>query len=281
MHRTMSVALFSLLMLATCVAWGCAPSDTSEEVETLRLATTTSTRDSGLLDVLLPPFERAARCRVETIAVGTGAALRLGSAGDVDAVMVHAREAEEAFLAAGHATRHEEFMANGFLLLGPSNDPARVKGTTPTRALERLAAARAPFVSRGDDSGTHKRERKLLAEAGVVPWSGFVECGQGMGAALLLADEQDAYVLCDLGTYLNRADDLRLVPLVAGHAALRNPYAVMPVSARRHSGVREDLAQRFADYLVSREAQELIAGYRVGGQVLFEPLRLDVTSSER
>lgn len=267
-----------LLLIALC-GFACGPAEDGE-LQTLRLATTTSTRDSGLLDILLPPFERAAGCRIETIAVGTGAALRLGAVGDVDAVIVHARDAEEAFLAAGHATRHEEFMANAFLLLGPADDPAAISGVAPLEAFKRLAASGASFVSRGDDSGTHKRERSLRAGADVQPWPGHIECGQGMGAALLLADERDAYVLCDLGTYLKRAEDLRLMPLVTEHASLRNPYAVMPVSAARHPGVDEELAQRFADYLVSRTAQELIARHRVEGRSLFEPTRLGVPASE-
>lgn len=246
---------------------------------TLRLATTTSTRDSGLLDELIPPFEAETGCRVEVIAVGTGAALRLGAAGDVDAVLVHAREAEEAFLAAGHASRHEEFMVNFFMIAGPAGDPAAIAGLEPGAAMKRLATVDAAFVSRGDDSGTHQREKKLRALSGVEPWPALIESGQGMGASLLMADELNAHVLCDAGTWARMAGELRLKPLVVAHAALRNPYAVMPVSSSRHPGVREELANRWADYLISRPAQGIVRDFRVAGVTLFEPLRLEGNDS--
>lgn len=155
------------------------PSDSSQA---LRLATTTSLRDSGLLDQLLPDFERRHHCRVDVVAVGTGAALKLGELGDADVVLVHARDVEIKFMEAGHGIRHEEFTENAFLILGPPSDPARIRGRTPGEALQQIAAGKYPIVSRGDDSGTHKREQKLWENAGgMSPWQNYLESGQGMG----------------------------------------------------------------------------------------------------
>jgi tungstate transport system substrate-binding protein len=242
----------------------------------LRLATTTSTRDSGLLDELLPVFEQVHDCRVDVVAVGTGAALKLGEAGDADVVMVHARKAEEAFMEAGHGTRHEEFMYNDFVLLGPELDPAQMRGTGPAVALRKIAEQGAVFISRGDDSGTHKREMSLWAEAGIEPeWESYLEAGQGMGPTLMMADEKQGYVLADRGTYLNFRDKIELVPLSEGAANLRNPYAAIVVNAEKHDRMSGVLAESFADFLISEQAQRLIAGYRIAGQQLFHPTRLD------
>ena len=181
----------------------------------LRLATTTSTRDSGLLDQLLPVFEEAHHCRVDVIAVGTGAALKLGESGDVDVVMVHARTAEEAFMQAQHGIRHEEFMYNDFVLLGPENDPAEIRGMEPIAAMKRIATRKHRFVSRGDDSGTHKREMSLWKQAKVKSgWREYLECGQGMGPTLVIANNQIGYTLADMGTFLNLGKRIDLVPLV-------------------------------------------------------------------
>lgn len=275
-NATTILLLFTLAAAAAC---GGPEEDRGDRV--LRLATTTSTRDSGLLDVLLPPFEQQSGCRVDVVAVGTGAALRLASSGDADVVVVHARRAEEAFMADGHAERHEEFMANSFMIVGPRDDPAGIRGLAPEEAFRRLASASAAYVSRGDDSGTHKRGLQLRENAGVETWPELVESGQGMGATLVMADEMNAYVLCDAGTWLKTAARMRLEPLITSHAALRNPYAVMPVNAARHAGVAERLAHAFADYLVSPRAQRIIRDYRVGGQRLFEPTRLDEAPANR
>jgi tungstate transport system substrate-binding protein len=251
-------------------------SDNSAEIvappsggQVLRLATTTSTRDSGLLDVLLPVFERASGCRVDVVAVGTGAALQLGEAGDADVVLVHARQAEEAFVQAGHGVRHEEFMFNDFVLLGPEQDPAQIRGADPAAALAKIAAAGAVFLSRGDDSGTHKREMGLWAEAGLQPdWDGYLEVGQGMGPTLIMADEKQGYVLADRGTYLHFRDKVQLVPLSGPAAGLRNPYAVITVNPEKHQKINAPLAEAFVDFLISGPAQQLIADYRVAGQPL-------------
>ncbi len=239
----------------------------------LRLATTTSTDNSGLLDVLLPPFERATGCKVDVIAVGTGKALRLGRNGDVDVVMVHAPRAEKAFVAEGYGVDRTRIMHNDFVIVGPAQDPAGVRGAgSAADALKRIADARAVFISRGDDSGTHKKEKALWKAAGLAPrgtW--YREAGQGMGAVLRMADELRAYTLADRGTYLAMKDKLDLVILYAGDPALMNPYHVIAVNPERHPHVNYALARRFIAYLTGREAQGIIAGYRVGGEQLFVP----------
>jgi tungstate transport system substrate-binding protein len=241
----------------------------------LRLATTTSVRDSGLLNELLPHFERENNCRVDVIAVGTGAALKLGEAGDADVVLVHARDAEDAFLAAGHGTRREEFMVNHFVLLGPPDDPAGVRGSDPAEALRKIARADQRFVSRGDDSGTHKREQALWQAAGGRPeWQGYVESGQGMGATLVMADEKHAYTLADQGTYLKFKKKIDLVSLLPPSPRLRNPYSVIAVNPQRHKGVNARLAGAFIEFLIAPATQRRIAEYKVAGQQLFRPTRL-------
>jgi tungstate transport system substrate-binding protein len=240
---------------------------------TLRLATTTSTQNSGLLEALLPAFREATGIEVQVIAVGTGRALRLGGAGDVDVVMVHAPEAEERFVAEGGGTRRYPVMKNAFLLIGPPEDPAGIRGERDAAAaLRRIAASGARFVSRGDDSGTHKKERALWRAAGVRPagtW--YVEAGQGMGKVLQMADELDAYTLTDQGTWLAYRDRIRLVPLVAGDPRLDNPYAVIPVNPRRHPHVNHEDAMAFVDWLRSPEGQRRIAAFRLHGEQAFVP----------
>jgi tungstate transport system substrate-binding protein len=243
--------------------------------EVLRLATTTSTRDSGLLDELLPVFESSRDCRVDVVAVGTGAALKLGEAGDADVVMVHARKSEEAFMEANHGVRHEEFMYNDFVLLGPQDDPALIRDIDPVEALTRIAERGQRFVSRGDDSGTHKRELSLWEQSGGRPeWEDYIESGQGMGPTLIMADEKQAYVLADMGTYLNFRDKIELVPLAAPAENLRNPYAVIVVNPDKHEKVNDKLANALVDFLIADDAQRLIAGYQVAGQQLFYPTRI-------
>lgn len=271
----LSVACVPAALLG-CFKDGDLTHSSSPPAGALRLATTTSVRDSGLLDELLPEFERMHGCRVDVIAVGTGAALKLGEAGDADAVVVHAREAEEAFMDAKHGMRHEEFMVNDFVLLGPPDDPAEIRDVDPIDALTMIAAGMHPFISRGDNSGTHQRELQLWALAGVRPdWSAYVESGQGMGPALIMADEKRAYVLSDLGTYLNFADKIDLVPLAAKSGVMRNRYAAMVVNPEKHERINAKLAGALVDYLISDEVQRRIAAYRIGGCQLFRPTRLE------
>lgn len=242
------------------------------------MATTTSTRDSGLLDRLLPPFQKQHNVRVEVIAVGTGKALKLGEMGDVDVLFVHARAAEDAFMNGGHGVRREDVMYNTFELLGPPDDPARVKDLAVTDALKRISASEAPFISRGDDSGTHKREMRLWEAIDVRPnWPAYQESGQGMGATLTIADEKSAYVLTDRGTYLNFRGRIDLESLAAQSEDLRNPYGVIVVNPNKSSAAGEELAGLFVDYLISPDAQQIIDEYRLAGEQLFVPLRLEVS----
>ncbi len=238
----------------------------------LRLATTTSTRDSGLLDELVPPFEQQTGARVDVIAVGTGKALKLGEAGDVDVVLVHAREAEDAFMRAGHGVRREDVMYNQFVLVGPANDPANVRGRSAVDALRRIARSQSTFLSRGDDSGTHKRERQLWREAGLRPdWGDYIESGQGMGVTLIMADQMNAYTLTDEGTYLRFRDKIELVPLVDSSEDLHNPYGVIAVNPAKNDRIQRKLANQFIDYLIADRTQQRIAGFRVAGEPLFHP----------
>jgi len=239
----------------------------------VRLATTTSTENSGLLDVLLPAFEQTHGVVVDVIAVGTGKALRLAERGDVDVVWVHAPAAERAFVDAGWGVDRRLVMYNDFVILGPSDDPAKVgEAETVVSALQRIAGAEAPFVSRGDDSGTHTRERALWEEAKLQPaGSWYVEAGQGMGATLTMADEKQAYVLCDRGTYLAFKDKIHIVLLYENPAELKNTYHVIAVNPARHPHVHHAEALALIDWLTSAEGQAVIGDFRAGGQVLFHP----------
>lgn len=267
---------FAATLALGILVLGCAGKEGQPAKRVLRLATTTSTRDSGLLDKLLPDFEKSNRCRVDVVAVGTGAALKLGEAGDADVVMVHARKAEEAFMEAKHGVRHEEFMYNDFTLLGPKDDPAKIRDVDPVEALKKVAAGKHKFVSRGDDSGTHKRELSLWEKAAVEPtWDDYIESGQGMGPTLAMADELRGYILADMGTYLNFREIIDLVPLAASAESLRNPYAAMVVNPDKHEKIDVELANALVDFLISEETQQRIADYRIAGQQLFYPTRLD------
>eukprot|EP00913_Durusdinium_trenchii_P023462 g22040.t1 len=210
------------------------------------------TRDSGLLDELIPVFEKNADVRVDVVATGTGAALKLGSVGDVDVVLVHDRAGEDAFMRAGHGIRREDLMYNTFQILGPPDDPAGIrKMHDPAEALRQIASRRAKFVSRGDESGTHRREMKLWGEgAGLPKWSNYLESGQGMGATLTMADQMNAYVLSDRSTFLKFKKRIQLIPLVTSSVKLRNPYALLVVNPKSHSGVNRRLAEKFEDTML-------------------------------
>lgn len=255
------------LMLGLC--W--APALQAQEV--LRMAVTTSFHNSGLADVLLPAARAETGIEVQLLVVGTGQALRLGQAGDVDAVLVHARAAEEAFVADGHATHRREIMYNDFVLLGPSADPADL-GSAPDAAgaFARIAGAQAEFVSRGDDSGTHKKELNLWRAAGLDPDSfgpWYKAVGAGMGRALNTAAGLNAHILADRASWLNFGNPGDLTLLFAGDPALFNQYAYLPVNPARHAHVRTDLAQRVEAWLTSDQAAALINGYHIAGQQLF------------
>src|SRR6266702_6377473 len=241
------------------------------------LATTTSTRDAGLLDSLLPVFERQTRYTVKVIAVGSGQALAMGRRGDADLVLSHAPEAERALVDSGYFVRRRLVMHNEFLIVGPAGDPAGLRGLSdPVAAVRRIAERRAPFVSRGDQSGTHQREQLLWKRTGIAPptrdgW--YVESGQGMGATLQLADEKRAYTLTDRATYLAWRDKLQLVPMVEGDSLLYNVYHVLELNPAKAARVNLAGGRALADFFVAPETQELIAGFGKArfGQSLFVP----------
>lgn len=244
-----------------------------DDATLVRLATTTSTDNSGLLQVLLPAFETDTGYRVHTIAVGTGKALALARNGDVDVVLVHAQAAEERFVAQGYGEGRHRVMRNAFLLVGPEGDPAGIRGMSDVAAaLARIAQTRARFVSRGDDSGTHKRERVLWQAARIDPsgaW--YLEAGQGMGKVLQMAGELGAYTLVDGGTWLAYRDKLPLRVAVQGDPRLDNPYSVIAVSPRRHPDVNHRGAQALIDWLTSPRGQALIGGFVLHGEQAFVP----------
>lgn len=252
-------------------ATGEKPVDTS-----IILATTTSTADSGLLDFILPVFSEKTGVTVDVIAVGTGQALQLGVNGDADVLLVHARASEDAFMEAGDGIRREEVMYNDFVIVGPTTDPAGIKGKdNATNALSMLAEAEAPFVSRGDDSGTHKKELSLWAEAGIEPagdW--YISAGQGMGDVLIMANEQLAYTMTDRATYLAvKLEGLELEIMVEGDPILFNPYGVIAVNPKKSPEINNELANQFIDWLISLEAQKLISTFGIEefGVPLFTP----------
>ncbi len=265
----MKKVIFALALFLLFSGW-------AEGGERLRLATTTSTENSGLLAVLNPPFEKRFGITVDVIAVGTGKALRLGRTGDVDLVMVHARAAEDKFVAEGFGVNRRNLMYNDFVLLGPAEDPAGIKGCGSAKeALRAIAAKRAPFISRGDDSGTHKKELLLWKGAGISPrgaW--YAEAGQGMGAVLRMADEKGAYTLADRGTFLAMSKKLKLRVLCEGDPELFNPYGVIAVNPARHEHVKYVEAMTYIGWVTSPEGQAIIRSFGVKkfGRPLFIPV---------
>jgi tungstate transport system substrate-binding protein len=262
--------------VATAVPVTQAP--TAPAASVLRLATTTSTQDSGLLEYLLPDFERLVGVKIDVVAVGTGQAIKLGEDGNADVLLVHARAQEDAFMKAEHGVRREDVMYNDFVIIGPENDPAGIGGMgSAADALKQLAAKQAKFISRGDKSGTHSKELAIWKAAGVEPAGGWYQsAGQGMGAVLNVAQEQQAYTISDRATYLVRQkQDLKLVVLVEGDKTLFNPYGVIVVNPAKNDAIKAntELANRFVDWLIAAETQEKIAQFGVQdfGQPLFVP----------
>jgi len=239
----------------------------------LRMSTTTSTENSGLLAVLNPVFEARHNIKLEVIAVGTGKALAMGAQGDVDVVFVHAPVAELKYVKSGDFIDRTAVMHNDFVLIGSANDPATLAtAKTVEEALQRIADVGATFISRGDDSGTHKKERILWKKSGVKPagdW--YVEVGQGMGAVLNIANEKQAYALTDRGTQIAFADKVSLKIAFEGDDALFNPYHVMAVNPEKHKGVQYELALKYIQFVTSKEGQDIIAGFRKADQQLFYP----------
>lgn len=243
----------------------------------LILATTTSTQDSGLLDVILPVFEQEYGVEVDVIAVGTGQALTLGQDGNADVLLVHARAREDEFMAAGHGVRREDVMYNDFVILGAADDPAGIRGMADAAAaLKQIADAGETFISRGDESGTHTKELSVWKAAGIEEPSGdwYISAGQGMGEVLTMAGEQLAYTLSDRATYLARTQTgLELEVLVEGDPVLFNPYGVIAVNPDKGPHIKVDLANQFIDWIISLPTQEMIAQFGVDefGQSLFIP----------
>jgi tungstate transport system substrate-binding protein len=239
------------------------------------VASTTSTEQSGLFGWLLPHFKRATGIDVRVVAVGTGQALDIGRRGDADVVFVHDPQAEERFVAQGWSTLRHPVMYNDFVLVGPKSDPAGVRGRDIAAALKKLDASPAPFVSRGDRSGTHAAELRLWAKAGVdlakSRPAGYRDCGCGMGPALNMASSTSAYALSDRGTWLSFKNRGELEIVVEGDRSLFNQYGVMLVNPARHPQVKVALGQKFIDWLISPAGQDAIQGYKVGGEQLFFP----------
>ncbi len=267
------LALLAILALVGC---GKDPQQ-GPPARILRMATTTSVADSGLLGDLLPRFEKARDVKVEYIAVGTGQAIKLAESGEADLLMVHSPKDEEAFIAKGFATERRPFAFNDFVLVGPPDDPAGIRGMKEvSKALAQVLARGQEFYSRGDKSGTHRREQDLWKAAGVDPAGrpGYFEAGAGMGVTLNVAYEKRAYTLTDRGTLLSykakRKIDLEV--LVEGDKALLNVYSVLCVSPKLRPGGQPEAAKELADWLLSPEGQKAIASYQADGQTLFHPI---------
>ena len=262
-----------LIFIAASIALA-APALAQEK--SIVVSSTTSTQDSGLFGHILPLFKAKTRIDVKVVSQGTGQALDTGRRGDADVVFVHAKSAEEKFLAEGFGVKRFPVMYNDFVLIGPNNDPAAIKGTKDiVAALKTLQAKGAPFISRGDKSGTHVAELNLWKVAGIDiakdkgPW--YKEIGQGMGAALNIASAANAYVLSDRGTWLAFKNKGDLVVAVEGDKRLFNQYGVMLVNPAKHPNVEKDFGQQFIDWLVSPEGQKAIANYKINGEQLFYP----------
>lgn len=271
LHRKQIEALLiSLLIMITLPA---AAENNGITNPLIRLATTTSTENSGLLNHLLPVFHSASGYKVHVIAVGTGKALRMAQDGDVDVVLVHAPEAEAGFVDAGYGDHRHAVMYNDFVVVGPGNDPAKIHAADDIHAaMERIAAAKSLFISRGDDSGTHKKENQLWKTAGIKPDNSWHrEAGQGMGKVLQIAAELDAYTLTDRGTWLAYRDKSSLKILFEGDEALHNPYGIIAVSASRYPDINHTGALALIKWIRSKEAQQLIGDYRIGETRLFTP----------
>lgn len=239
----------------------------------IKLATTTSTQNSGLLERLLPTFEKVSGYDVHVIAVGTGKALRMGADGDVDVVLVHAPAAEDAFINAGHGVKRYPVMYNDFVLVGPKHAPGEIAhADSITSALSAIGEKGLRFVSRGDDSGTHKKEKSLWQAGGIEPYgTWYVSAGQGMGKVLQIANEMQAYTLADRGTWLAYKDKVDLQIVREGDAHLRNPYSIIAVNPLRYPDLNNQGARALIDWMISREGQMRIGAYRLHNQQLFHP----------
>jgi tungstate transport system substrate-binding protein len=265
------------LMAAAALATAIFAAPGYAQDKSIVVSSTTSTQDSGLFGYILPLFKQKTGIEVKVIAQGTGQALDTGRRGDADVVLVHAKSAEEKFLAEGEGVKRYPVMYNDFVLIGPKSDPAGIKGMKDVaKALEAIKNKQAPFISRGDKSGTHLAELALWnKDAGIDiekekgPW--YKSIGQGMGAALNTAGASNAYVLSDRGTWISFKNKGDLVIAVEGDKRLFNQYGVMLVNPAKHPNVKKELGQAFIDWLISPEGQKIIAGYKINGEQLFYP----------
>lgn len=243
----------------------------------IRLATTTSTANSGLLDYLLPSFEQKCQCKVHVISVGTGKAMKLAEDGNVDVVLVHARESEEAFIAAGHGVNRKDVMYNDFVLIGPHNDPAKVaKSRDVLAAMKSIAATQARFISRGDNSGTEQMEKNYwktlgIDHASLLKQRWYVSAGQGMGEVLMMAGEMRAYTLTDRATYVRYRERIDLPILMSGDARMFNPYGIIAVNPKKYPDINYQGAKLLIDWITSDEGQQRIAAFKLEGEQLFMP----------
>lgn len=257
---------FRSIVAAGLLATGAAVAQT-----TITMASTTSTEQSGLFGHLLPEFRKATGIDVKVVAVGTGQAIDTARRGDADVLFVHDRVAEEKYVAEGFAPRRYPVMYNDFVVVGPKADPAAAKGNDVVAAMKKLAAANAPFISRGDKSGTHAAELRYWKEAGDAKGSGYKECGCGMGPALNIASSSNAYALTDRATWLSFKNRGDLAVLVEGDKRLFNQYGVMIVSPQKFPHVKVAEAQKFVDWVTSPAGQQAIAAYKINGEQLFFP----------
>jgi tungstate transport system substrate-binding protein len=262
MHYKLLIILIFLILQP--IAYG---------MEVLRLGTTTSTEDSGLLKFLLPEFETKNKLRVHVISTGTGKALKLGENGDVDVLLVHSRPDEEKFITDGFGVKRRDVMYNDFIIVGPTNDPAKVRGMTDAvAALNKIQVSKSLFISRGDQSGTHKMEQRLWNLSGMHPGGEhYLSIGQGMGETLNMASSKQAYTLTDRGTYIAYKQRATLDVLVTGDPRIYNAYGVMAVNPKRYASVNYDGAQKFIDWITSPDGQQRIASFRAQGEQLFFP----------
>ncbi len=250
---------------------------TAADKNIVRLATTTSTENSGLLGYLLPKFEKTCICKVRVISVGTGKALKLSEDGNVDVVLVHAREAEDAFMAAGHGVDRRDVMYNDFILIGPNNDPAKIRGEKDViSAMKKIAMSKSKFVSRGDESGTHIMEKSYWKAADIKPeeinqsrW--YFSAGQGMGEVLAMSGEMRAYTMTDRGTYIVYRERIGLPILVEGNPPMFNPYGIIAVNPKKYPDVNYKGATALINWITSKEGQQEIASFKVEGEQLFIP----------
>jgi len=269
-RNLISVSLLAILLMVVMVS-GCANKAATEDPQ-ITLATTTSTYDSGLLDEVIPAFEKETGYEVHILSKGTGASLELGKRGDADVLLVHAKDRELKLVDDGYFVDRKDVMYNDFIFIGPSNDPAKIKGMEKAAdALAKIEETKSSFVSRGDNSGTNMKEISIWSEAGIEPsgdW--YMAVGQGMGEALRITDEKQAYTMTDRGTYLSMKDKMSLEVLVEGDPILFNQYGIMAVNPEKHD-VNYVGAKALIDFMVSDKGQEMIGNYTKYGEQLFVP----------